>query len=479
MTEQSMRRICANILEKITPNEDEAKRVRSLAEATRMRISEALKAAGLKADVKIEGSFAKDTWLSGEADVDIFILHPMDVDQKVVEETSLLISRETLESWNQASGISERYAEHPYIEVFIDGVRVNVVPGYGVKRGEWVTAVDRTPFHTEYVRSKLRFKEELDEVRLLKKFMKGVGVYGAEIKTRGFSGYLCELLTICYQDFLSVLKGASKWRVGQVVDIEGYYKGRLNEAREIFNAPLIVIDPVDERRNAAAAVSIDRFKEFIAASRIFLEKPRETFFYPPKVKLASDEELKGILSTRGADLVFVVFDKVDIVPDVLWGQLYKSIESLSNMVRQHDFKVIRTFCWSDEKSVNVFLFEVENSILSSSKKHIGPPVEAKESNDFVEKHAGAQHVVCGPWIENGRWVYEVRRRYTDLTKLLQEKLIDGGRGVGVANKLVTSIKSSMKVFRNMEIMQLYRENKEFAKAFMEFLLGKPAWLDFR
>jgi tRNA nucleotidyltransferase (CCA-adding enzyme) len=46
----------------------------------------------------------------------------------------------------------------------------------------------------------------LGEVRLLKKFMKGTGVYGAEIKIGGFSGYLCELLILKYRSFAQTIE---------------------------------------------------------------------------------------------------------------------------------------------------------------------------------------------------------------------------------------------------------------------------------
>ncbi|MBS7613865.1 hypothetical protein KEJ48_06465, partial [Candidatus Bathyarchaeota archaeon] len=42
------------------------------------------------------------------------------------------------------------------------------------------------------------------------KFAKGIGVYGADIKTGGFSGYLCELLIVSYGDFIKTVESASK-----------------------------------------------------------------------------------------------------------------------------------------------------------------------------------------------------------------------------------------------------------------------------
>ena len=99
----------------------------------------------------------------------------------------------------------ERFAEHPYLEIFIDGYRVDIVPCYDAKPGEWQSATDRTPYHTDYIKAHLA-KELRGEVRLLKKFMQGIDVYGAEIKVGGFSGYLCELLIMKYGSFTETMR---------------------------------------------------------------------------------------------------------------------------------------------------------------------------------------------------------------------------------------------------------------------------------
>ena len=56
-------------------------------------------------------------------------------------------------------------------------------------------AADKSPFHTEYVTNKLD-EEKRDQVRLLKKFLKSLGIYGAEIAKNGFSGYVTEVLIL-------------------------------------------------------------------------------------------------------------------------------------------------------------------------------------------------------------------------------------------------------------------------------------------
>ena len=148
----------------------------------------------MAAIVRVEGSVAKDTWLSENPDIDIFMRLPTSIPRKSLGDVGLKIAKKAAEGYEQV----ERFAEHPYLEIFVEGYRVDIVPCYDAKPGEWQSATDRTPYHTDYIKKTLKCKGSRDEVRLLKKFMQGIGVYGAEIKVGGFSGYLCELLILKY-----------------------------------------------------------------------------------------------------------------------------------------------------------------------------------------------------------------------------------------------------------------------------------------
>jgi len=175
--------------------------------------------------------------------------------------------------------------------------------------------------------------------------------------------------------------------------------------------------------------------------------------------------------------VFVKFGKVNAVPDVLWGQLYKSQKSLRKMLQQHDFIVMRDCVWSNEESLNMFIFEVERRFLPPIKKHLGPPLRKRvECEKFLRKHLGATHTVSGPRVEAGRWVVEIKRKYTDVVDLLLERLGDGGRRAGVADLISKAVANSVEVLVNEEVLALYSSSREFAKFLTEYLEGKPRWL---
>ncbi len=129
------------------------------------------------------------------------------------------------------------------------GVSVDLVPCYDVKSWRDVkTAVDRSILHTGgWVLENLNGRN--DEVRLLKRFLKGINAYGSEIHVRGFSGYLAEILIIEHGSFLEVLGKADFMLRRKIIDPGNWLKREYEIAmktvrREIdADRPLIVMDP--------------------------------------------------------------------------------------------------------------------------------------------------------------------------------------------------------------------------------------------
>jgi len=468
----TLEKVTTKVLKRVTPSQREKKKVLSLAENLVERVKAAAKKARVDAKIRVEGSVAKDTWLREEPEIDIFMRLPTSMSREIFGTVCLKIAKEATKSFKQV----ERFAEHPYLEAFANSTRVNIVPCYQAKPGEWMSATDRTPFHTDYV--KPRLNEQLrSEIRLLKQFMKGVGVYGAEIRVGGFSGYLCELLSLQYDSFVEVLKSASELRNTWLIDYEGYYKGREDELPKIFEEPLVVVDPVDKGRNAGSAVRKKRLIEFVVASREFLKNPSLEFFYPHETKALDAHQVISQMKKRGSTLVFVQFGRVKTVSDILWGQLYKTQRSLGRMLEQNDFHVMRDAAWSNEQDLNMLIFEVEHGKLPLVKKHLGPPIRKKtECENFLRKHVESSDTVSGPYIEEDRWVVEIKRKHCDIVDLLSKKLKDGGRQVGVAELISSTIKKAFKVIVNEQLVKYYSSNSQLAKFVTEYLEAKPRWL---
>jgi tRNA nucleotidyltransferase (CCA-adding enzyme) len=471
--QDKMEQVLRTVLKRITPKKSERAKIEALAKKLERKVAAAARESDVRAKIRVEGSVAKDTWLNMEPDIDVFMRVPTSIPRKSLGDVCLKIARKATESSEQI----ERFAEHPYLEAIVEGVRVNIVPCYEVKGGEWLSATDRTPFHTDYMKKRLD-DQMRDEVRLLKKFMKGIGVYGAEIKVGGFSGYLCELFVLHFGSFLNVLKAFAELGQKMVIDIEHYYKNRDNELGLLFGEPLVIVDPVDRARNVASAVRPEKLQCFVVSSRAFLRKPSLDFFYPPKTKALTARQLEKRLKKRGSAIVFVTFSKVESVPDVLWGQLFRSQRSLRKLVELSDFVLLRNVVWSDEKSLSVFVFEVEQSCIPPVKKHLGPPIEKEsECEKFLQKHKNGVGTVCGPYIEDGRWVVMVRRKHTKVVELLRERLKDGGKNAGIADQISKKLREGFEILVSEEILGVYRRNVDFAQFLTGFLDGRPLWLE--
>jgi tRNA nucleotidyltransferase (CCA-adding enzyme) len=470
--EKEVQQLSERILKKITPKKEEYAKIEAISRELERKITLACQQEGVHAIVRVEGSVAKDTWLSENPDIDIFMRLPTSIPRKNLGDIGLKIAKKAAGKYEQL----ERFAEHPYLQIFVDGYRVDIVPCYDAKPGEWQSATDRTPYHTDYIKKHLS-KEMCGEVRLLKKFMQGVDVYGAEIRVGGFSGYLCELLIMKYGSFAGTIHAFAQYNRRVVINIEGFYADRENELSLLFPEPLVIVDPVDKGRNVASAVQPQKLFTFIGAARAFLKKVSADFFYPPKQTILSAGALRHQLGERGSSILFLVIGELNAVPDVLWGQLYRTKRSLRTMLETNDFKVLKDAVWNNEKTQSVFMFELEQQVLPNIKKHLGPPLEREtESEKYLAKYGDSDLVISGPYIEDGRWIAELPRKTTDAQVLLKDKLADGGKNAGVANLIAKTMQKNLKVLVNDEVLEVYEKNKDFAAFLTDFLLGKPFWL---
>jgi tRNA nucleotidyltransferase (CCA-adding enzyme) len=390
------------------------------------RIELLARSRGLDIKAILVGSAARGTWLAGDHDLDIFLGVPEGSDLGA----ALQLAREV------APVHEEKYAEHAYVHAFVDGFEVDLVPCYRVMDASLLkSAVDRTPFHTKYIAGRIAGLE--DEVLLLKQFMKGVGVYGSELKIGGFSGYLTELLILRYGSFSEVLKAASSWRPGEIIDLEGH-------ASRGHNEPLVVIDPVDPSRNVAAALTLDRMFQFVAASRCFLLHPEMEFFFPADVKPLSDEELLMCINERGSTLILIEFQAPDVVEDVLFPQLRKAEEAVKALLERSGFSLLRSNVGSYGNKA-ALLFELDVWKLPRVAKRMGPPVwEAEHLSRFLAAHP---HIISGPYIEGGRAVVELPRRYTSARDLLASEI----NSLSLGKHLIEAARRGHNIYVNEEL----------------------------
>jgi len=352
---------------------------------------------------------------------------------------------------------------------------VNIVPSYDVKKGEWKSATDRTPYHTDFMQTHLT-SELRREARLLKKFAKGIGTYGAEIKIGGFSGMLIDTLVLYYQSFMETLRHASFWNKGTLLEI-GKPEGIVSPREKDPNVDLVVIDPVDPNRNLAAAVRPDKLWNFVAAGRQFLRNPGLWYFFPPEFKPRTRQQFaKRIDDTPGHELLAITFNHPVLVPDILWGQLMKLERSLLEIMAREDFNPYRSALWSDEMKESAILVEADRTTLSAVRRQKGPPVsKSEDSVSFLEKHLSSKDTVRGPWIEGDRWMVEKKRGISSIRDLVKAATREESYALSIPKQLGESFGKSVRVLQNREILSMLAK-KGFDKSLWEFLEAKLSWL---
>ena len=212
--DHDLERVVDEIRARVTPNDGERARLRAVADRLMNRAETAATDLCADADVLQVGSTARNTWTSGDRDIDIFVRFPSELERETLEQYGLEVGHATLPDGH------EEYAEHPYVKGTVEGFDIDVVPCFRLESATEIrSAVDRTPFHTRYLQRRLD-DELAASVRVTKQFLKGIGVYGSDLRTRGFSGYLTELLVCEYGGFRPLLEAAADWRPPVELDPE-------------------------------------------------------------------------------------------------------------------------------------------------------------------------------------------------------------------------------------------------------------------
>jgi len=365
------------------------------------------------------GSFAKGTWLSDDADIDIFIKFKKNTSEEKFEKISQKIGFNSLKKYSPYV----RYSQHPYVEAKIKNTKINIVPCYDVKIGEWKSAADRSPFHTKFMKKSLTSKMK-DEVKVLKTFLKSNGIYGAEIAKQGFSGYISEVLILEFGSFENLIKSISKIKENQII----------GKTSKIFETSIVIIDPIDSNRNLAAAISDENIGKFILISRAFRDKPGLGFFNIKKSRTANK---------FWNNLLVVKFDFKTRSPDIIWGQIKRATSSLSIQLELGGFTVLRSKSYTDQKKGAYLMFFLESTKISKVYQKKGPEFFREDStHSFISKNLKNAELV---WVGDEKKIVSLeKRKHDDATSFMKE-FLKKNLQVGIPKGLQGDFKRGFKV----------------------------------
>ncbi|MHA2407461.1 MAG: hypothetical protein ACXACA_03745, partial [Candidatus Ranarchaeia archaeon] len=242
----------SEILESITPTKEEKQ---ILLEATQNLIEISTNSSS---DFPLHsimpcGSIAKGTNLGMAADIDLFAILKT-TDRRVLDQYARVVGKRVAAYLKTKLEIA--YADNPYA-IFLfqyknKKIPVNLVPTIHVseevplKKALRISGMARTPLHTIYAKRKLKGFE--GDIRLLKYFSKQKRIYGIF----GLTGWLCELLVLHYGSFKKTIEAISHW-ISPVIDLNKT-RSTTTLKKKFSSSPVILLDPVDPNRNAAAGI---------------------------------------------------------------------------------------------------------------------------------------------------------------------------------------------------------------------------------
>ncbi|MFB6176421.1 MAG: nucleotidyltransferase domain-containing protein, partial [Halobaculum sp.] len=362
-------------------------------------------------------------WLPGDRDIDLFVRFPTELNREELESFGLRVGHETLPDGR------EEYAEHPYVVGTFEGFDVDLVPCFDVPDATAIrSAVDRTPFHTEYLRARLDDDLAAD-VRIFKQFLTAIGAYGSDLTPP------------------------------VRLDPEDH-------GTETFDDPLVVIDPTDPERNVAAVCSAENVARLQHHARALLAEPETDRFRPSEREPLSGQAVRDHVARRGTDPVAVVTEMPDLVDDQLYPQLRRSLAGIERELTERGFDTLRSATFATDSPEGdreggqksgdrrvVFLFELAHATLPQIERHEGPPVHVDgHAEGFYEKYAESD--AYGPFLDGGRYVVERERDAHDAVAFLRS---DGIHEVALGARVEDALQAGYDVLAGDEVADLTDE----------------------
>jgi tRNA nucleotidyltransferase (CCA-adding enzyme) len=231
------------------------------------------------------------------------------------------------------------------------------------------------------------------------------------------------------------LRAAADWQERQVIAVCEYD----SDLVKAFNSPVIIIDPIDRRRNLGSAISPQSVAKFMLASRAFLENPLLEFFKEGKNNQHHHHQRRLDASNKRLlpNVLVVEFSHEKKSPDVIWGQLKRSINAIAKQLELAHFEVLRSSCVTDESSSAALAFLLESITLPAYTKKKGPEIFRKEDTASFLSNRKSKPLAI--WVDREmRIAMLIERKATDARKFAKSLLLTDRENSGISKELIAN-----------------------------------------
>ncbi|MFW6231142.1 MAG: nucleotidyltransferase domain-containing protein [Nanoarchaeota archaeon] len=379
---------------------------------------------GIDADVFLGGSSAKGTFLKGSFDCDIFVRFDYKKYAAFSHEISDILHKPLHEL--TAGNVERVHGSRDYFQYkpknISPAIAFEFIPVLAVNDPmDAKNVTDVSPLHVRWIQKYLS-PGLTKQIVVTKLFLKAQGLYGAESYIKGFSGHDVDILIAHYGSFETLLHEAVHWKKHTIIDVEGHY-AQDSDVFHSLNAskigPLILVDPVQPERNAAASLSLEKFNLFKEKALAFLARPSKSAFTQKPFSLTS---LKRKRMNGCQKIIFKVVPKKG-KPDVIGSKLLKAFTHIRKHLEKHDFEIFDADWYWDKQSVAYFWFFVTEESLLFMQEHPflvrgGPPKENKIAvKAFKGKHKDVYE-------EHGRLFTRVKREFLSIDDVVDSIIND-------------------------------------------------------
>ncbi len=417
--------IFQKVLKKIKPTKIQNDFLKKEVNNFILNLKETAKNLKLDCDFFLGGSFGKNTYLKGNFDVDIFCrFNTKYEDKKLSIFLKNILNKLKIKS-KKEKGSRDYYKiilEKKKIKIIFELVPIRKI----IKNSDALNSTDFSPFHVEFLKENIKKNKNLcDEIRLAKQFFKAHNLYGAESYIGGFSGHVIDILIIHYKSLSNLLKEAKNWKETFFLDINNFYKNEKIAMKKITIdkiSNLIIVDPILKNRNAARAVSSQKYFEFLFIANQFSKFSKKDFII--KRISIKDEIIKAKKFAKKNNLNFLIylfnFTNKNDSDDIIGSKLLKIYKKISIYFEELDFNIFnKDFKINFDENKCSFIYFFENIEISNLKKIKGPKVFMKEAVfKFLKKN------IKNFYIEDERVFIYKKRKITKLNKISNFKLKD-------------------------------------------------------